>query len=482
MIRFFVRTIFISGVALFAIGLSASQASARTLCEAVQDKNPSFSEIKGIVDAGGDVNSNCAYKFPGSFSKGLDRFNGSAIGMLYLLVSPNQFTNSNDRQNIVSFLILRGIDLSALNQVVTRHHEVQNYTNLSILAARAKPAVLNQALATQPNVDTLVDDVAAIFYSLNPESLYSQYWDYWLPLNDSEKWQRIGLLLDAGAKQLTFAKTKSTVLGAAIGSCEGVPAVCPPETLVREIISSWDFNADGVFSLEEYIMRSIRYNNLLTLQELQARGGDLSHLVVDGKVLNALEYLAATGIASDSHNLAMSKYLLSQGMNANDNFGFALQHTWSNCDRTVAGGCAGFVQLLLDHGANPNLYDTSEKDLRNAALPWAAQAGDLESVQILVQAGADINHVNAVYDPIPSGSRYKDGTAIYWALARGHGDVVKFLLKSGANPNVKGVYKESATPYCYAKLNVHNESFGFGYFANMADLLRQYGATANCGH
>jgi ankyrin repeat protein len=63
------------------------------------------------------------------------------------------------------------------------------------------------------------------------------------------------------------------------------------------------------------------------------------------------------------------------------------------------------------------------------ALLYAARDGKMEAVQALVEAGADVNAVNAGDSSSP----------IVIAAANGHYDVAKYLLDHGANPNLANI-------------------------------------------
>lgn len=63
------------------------------------------------------------------------------------------------------------------------------------------------------------------------------------------------------------------------------------------------------------------------------------------------------------------------------------------------------------------------------ALMFAAQSGDLDSVKLLLAAGADVNESTAEY-----------GSALLLAVVNGHEDVALHLLEKGADPNVKDGY------------------------------------------
>ncbi len=56
----------------------------------------------------------------------------------------------------------------------------------------------------------------------------------------------------------------------------------------------------------------------------------------------------------------------------------------------------------------------------------ASYAGSLESVKLLLEAGAEVNATDA----------YQKQTALMWAATEGHTQIVETLLASGADPNV----------------------------------------------
>lgn len=90
-------------------------------------------------------------------------------------------------------------------------------------------------------------------------------------------------------------------------------------------------------------------------------------------------------------------------------------------------GCIAAVELLLKYNADPNVRADDDA----SALHWASRNGNLEVVNMLVAAGADLN-VRRQTD------RDGDGPApIHMALGESHDDVAISLIKAGARVDVE---------------------------------------------
>ncbi len=124
----------------------------------------------------------------------------------------------------------------------------------------------------------------------------------------------------------------------------------------------------------------------------------------------------------------------------------------------VAENHPGVVQLLIAHGADVNAHsDIREEKIKNkwftanvvsappkgglTPLLYAARQNSLESVQMLVKAGADLNKT----DP--------DGTsALVMAIVNAHYDLPIYLMDHGADPNIADKYGRTAL---YAAVDMH---------------------------
>ena len=118
----------------------------------------------------------------------------------------------------------------------------------------------------------------------------------------------------------------------------------------------------------------------------------------------------------------------------------------------AAQGHPEVIKVLLEHGADlharsrrVDLYEPlmAVSYSKNVYLPkvkggftplmFAAQSGDLESVQVLVDAGGDVN------DATPD-----DGSALVLAATNGHEKVGLYLLEKGADPTAADGYGVTA--------------------------------------
>jgi ankyrin repeat protein len=128
----------------------------------------------------------------------------------------------------------------------------------------------------------------------------------------------------------------------------------------------------------------------------------------------------------------------------------------------AAAGNTPVVQMLLKHGANPNIQDK----YKMTALHWALQKGEIEAVKMLLSFKADVNTKNNKnVTPLMSASiegtikcvqlladagaeinaSAKDGfTALMFAAYYGKTKVIQYLLTQGANRNAISKKGETA--------------------------------------
>jgi ankyrin repeat protein len=88
------------------------------------------------------------------------------------------------------------------------------------------------------------------------------------------------------------------------------------------------------------------------------------------------------------------------------------------------------VSLMLGAGANPN------KEASSQALPLT-KAKDIHVAKLLLEAGADINTRHGYYNV--SSGRFTHGPALLAATAASNIDLVRYLIKKGADVNLHGL-------------------------------------------
>ena len=155
-----------------------------------------------------------------------------------------------------------------------------------------------------------------------------------------------------------------------------------------------------------------------------ARADDLSgvrKLIKDHGDVNAAANDGSSALlwAAFHSDLEMTKALLAAGaaVDAANHYGVTpLLQASRNGDAEV-------MRALLDAGAQPTRWHAEGE----TPLMAAARTGKVDAVQLLIDRGSFINAA----DP------YQEETALMWASAEGHLDVVKTLLAAGADPNLK---------------------------------------------
>ncbi len=114
------------------------------------------------------------------------------------------------------------------------------------------------------------------------------------------------------------------------------------------------------------------------------------------------------------------------------------------------------VKKYLDDGIDPNISDDPDYVIRSG-LHWAASGGKIEMIRLLLKYGADINRPD-IYNVKP----------IHLAVSAGHSKAVEFLLDAGADINAVDI--QARTPLAYAVMDADYQ---------IAELLLKRGA--DCG-
>jgi ankyrin repeat protein len=87
-------------------------------------------------------------------------------------------------------------------------------------------------------------------------------------------------------------------------------------------------------------------------------------------------------------------------------------------------GDAPMIDLLLKSGANPSLAHPEGE----TPLMAASRSGSVPAVRLLLARGVEVNTAES----------FQKTTALMWAAAEGHIEVVDVLIEAGANPNLQG--------------------------------------------
>lgn len=168
--------------------------------------------------------------------------------------------------------------------------------------------------------------------------------------------------------------------------------------------------------------------------------------------------------AVDRHHIDIVKLLLSNGANPNQ-FSNCVEHgallgavrRWAINDE--------IIQILVDHGADVNAN-------HGRALQVAAARGSVQTVQVLLAAGADIN---------APALRRNGKTTLQGAVLRGNIDLVKTLLDAGADINAppSPEWGETAIQAAAGSGDVRMVQFLLSHGADVnSPASKSYGATA----
>ncbi|KFQ68169.1 Ankyrin repeat and SOCS box protein 3 [Phaethon lepturus] len=162
---------------------------------------------------------------------------------------------------------------------------------------------------------------------------------------------------------------------------------------------------------------------------------------------------SAVGLAAREGNVKMLRKLIKQGYSIDvpDNRG------WVPIHEAAAHNSSECLRLLVRAAASD--YINSKTFEGMCALHLSARHGSLESVCVLLEAGADPDEVTT-----------EATTALFLAVENGHADIVKLLLQHGAN--VKG-------PHSWSGWNsLHQASFQG--CTEIMKILLEKGASKEC--
>jgi len=133
-------------------------------------------------------------------------------------------------------------------------------------------------------------------------------------------------------------------------------------------------------------------------------------------------------------------------------------------------GSVPSVRLLLTRGVDVN---AAEKFQNTTAVMWAAAEGHVDVVDVLIEAGADINrqgHITSLTDRNNADHPTGGFTPLMWAARSGNDALVRRLVEKGAKVNLKNGDEASA-----AMVAMYNDRF------DVAGTLIELGSDVNDG-
>src|SRR5271154_2524707 len=143
--------------------------------------------------------------------------------------------------------------------------------------------------------------------------------------------------------------------------------------------------------------------------------------------------------AVQGNQLAAVKYLLAHGADPNAwtriNLRVPVGATYSPMYVAASQGNREILGYLKSHGADVNAEWNLDRDLSQTALGASILAGDLQGTKLLIECGANVNHVPR------SGDMPLIQTV---SAAKNNVELAQLLLRQGADPDIKNASGVSA--------------------------------------
>jgi len=169
----------------------------------------------------------------------------------------------------------------------------------------------------------------------------------------------------------------------------------------------------SAFAADAPLVALAEQQQLEEAMALIASGADVNRASADGTT--ALHWAAYYGAEDFAARLLRAE----ADPNVRNNYGS------TPLGEAAAKGDLAMIELLLDAGADVE----SENQEGQTALMAVSRTGNLEAAELLLDKGADVNAVES----------WGGQTALHWAAARQHPEMVALLLEHGANIDVRGI-------------------------------------------
>jgi len=160
------------------------------------------------------------------------------------------------------------------------------------------------------------------------------------------------------------------------------------------------------------LTKAVKANDVQAVRALVKSGADVNIRSGDGST--PLLWAANNGSVDIARVLIASK----AAVDAANDFGITPLLQASRV------GDSAMVDLLLRSGANPSKAHPEGE----TPLMAASRSGSVPAVRLLLTGGVDVNHAES----------FQQTTALMWAAAEGHIDVVDVLIEAGADANRQG--------------------------------------------
>jgi ankyrin repeat protein len=256
----------------------------------------------------------------------------------------------------------------------------------------------------------------------------------------------LSLLLDAGQNinQISRSLRQAPITALAIAV----------EDSNHEMIT-FLLNAGADPSLDSSIAYAAKASDVGLVSALLQKGADIDHVsdlddeYAIGRNINALHHAVLES------NLEMIRFLINQGADPNVNMGDARSILQLATDL----GDMQMIQVLIEAGADCNKASSSKHPLN--PLQTAVDMGNFELAKYFMSVGADIN-----WPPY----EIKGATALQMAVQKQNVDMVDFLLDRGAHVNAPAAEIRGVTALQAAVSQGR---------LDLIELLRRNGANAN---